>query len=324
MKREYQQGKEHPSRNRVQRIAAFCMLSCMALLYAGKSAAKPDMKPLGLNIADRGSAVYHFSVHQFDSADGKRHYRVWTGVPDRSPPPSGYPVLYMLDGNALMDRLSEDLLKQLTQKTPPVIVAIGYQTPLPFDTHARAYDYTPVAQQQRGAVAVGHYAREGGGSATFRQLLEGRIAPTVEKNINIDPDKRGIWGHSFGGLFVLDSWLTSSFFHFYYAASPSLGRDNFVLLERMTSLNQQGGCHKQLYLMEGDDPSGRSAAAGATEVLSRVRKTVSALSANGLAATYWHYPGLTHGPMFNASFQSALLHLAAAGERSEKRCDIHG
>ncbi|MEH3296026.1 hypothetical protein POW16_23310, partial [Raoultella planticola] len=78
------------------------MLSCMALLYAGKSAAKPDMKPLGPNIADRGSAVYHFSVQQFDSADGKRHYRVWTGVPDRSPPPSGYPVLYMLDGNALI------------------------------------------------------------------------------------------------------------------------------------------------------------------------------------------------------------------------------
>lgn len=92
------------------------MLSCMALLYAGKSAAKPDMKPLGPNIADRGSAVYHFSVHQFDSADGKRHYRVWTGVPDTSPPPSGYPVLYMLDGNALMDRLSDELLKQLTQK----------------------------------------------------------------------------------------------------------------------------------------------------------------------------------------------------------------
>ncbi len=116
MKREYQQGKDHPSRNRVQRIAVSCMLSCMALLYAGKSAAKPDMKPLGPNIADRGSAVYHFSVHQFDSADGKRLYRVWTGVPDTSPPPSGYPVLYMLDGNALMDRLSDELLKQLTQK----------------------------------------------------------------------------------------------------------------------------------------------------------------------------------------------------------------
>ncbi len=115
----------------------------------------------------------------------------------------------MLDGNALMDRLSEDLLKQLTQKTPPVIVAIGYQTPLPFDTHARAYDYTPVAQQ-RGAVAVGHYAREG--AARDVPPAAGRAhRANGRKNINIDPDKRGIWGHSFGGLFVLDSWLTSSF-----------------------------------------------------------------------------------------------------------------
>ncbi|BBQ77720.1 hypothetical protein WP3W18E01_16880 [Raoultella ornithinolytica] len=321
MKREYQQGKDHPSRNRVQRIAVSCMLSCMALLYAGKSAAKPDMKPLGPNIADRGSAVYHFSVHQFDSADGKRHYRVWTGVPDTSPPPSGYPVLYMLDGNALMDRLSDELLKQLTQKTPPVIVAIGYQTPLPFDTRARAYDYTPAVQQGAGAVAVGHYTREGGGSATFRRLLEGRIAPTVEKNINIDPNKRGLWGHSFGGLFVLDSWLSSSFFHFYYAASPSLGRDNFALLTRMESLTKQEACHKQLYLLEGDDPSGSSAAAGAAGVLSRVRNTVSLLKEEGLAATYWHYPGLTHGPMFNASFRSALLHIGTAGESGVQRCE---
>lgn len=321
MKREHKQGNDYQSRNRGQRIAAFCMLSCMALLYVGKSAAKPDMKPLGPNIADRGSAVYHFSVDQFDSADGKRHYRVWTGVPDTSPPPAGYPVLYMLDGNALMDRLSDELLIQLTPKTPPVIVAIGYQTPLPFDTRARAYDYTPAAQQERGIVAIGHYAREGGGSATFRQLLEGRIAPTVEKNIKIDPEKRGIWGHSFGGLFVLDSWLSSSFFHFYYAASPSLGRGNFALLARMESFNKQEACRKQLYLLEGDDPSGRSAAAGVSDVLSRVRKTVSSLQGEGLALAYWHYPGLTHGPMFNASFRSALLHISTAGESGEQRCE---
>ncbi len=90
-----------------------------------------------------------------------------------------------------------------------MIVAIGYQTPLPFDTHARAYDYTPVAGSSAGPLPSD--ITRARGSATFRQLLEGRIAPTVEKNINIDPDKRGIWGHSFGGLFVLDSWLTSSF-----------------------------------------------------------------------------------------------------------------
>ncbi len=63
----------------------------------------------------------------------------------------------------------------------------------------------------------------------------------------------------------------------------------------MESLNKQEACHKQLYLLEGDDPSGSSAAAGAAGVLSRVRNTVSLLKEEGLAATYWHYPGLTHG-----------------------------
>jgi predicted alpha/beta superfamily hydrolase len=42
-----------------------------------------------------------------------------------------------------MDRLSDSLLETFTQKTPPVIVAIGYQTNLPFDQPARAYDYRP-------------------------------------------------------------------------------------------------------------------------------------------------------------------------------------
>lgn len=61
----------------------------------------------------------------------------------QSPPAAGYPVLYMLDGNAVMDKLDDAFLQQLFAGSPPVIVAIGYQTALPFDTAARAWDYTP-------------------------------------------------------------------------------------------------------------------------------------------------------------------------------------
>ena len=94
------------------------------------------MRPLGPNIADRGSAYYHFNVAYFDSLDGERHYKVWTAIPNAAPPAEGYPILYALDGNAVMDRVSDSLLAQLTQKTPPVIVAVGYQTTLPFDPAA--------------------------------------------------------------------------------------------------------------------------------------------------------------------------------------------
>lgn len=105
-----------------------------ALFYSSGSFARPDLQPLGPNIADKGSAFYHFTQRQYDSADGERHYRVWTAVPDKAPPAAGYPVLYMLDGNAVMDKLNDAFLQQLSAGSPPVIVAIGYQTALPFDT----------------------------------------------------------------------------------------------------------------------------------------------------------------------------------------------
>lgn len=312
-------GREY--RNGLQRVALFSAISCITLLYGAKGYAKPDMQPLGPNIADRGSAFYHFSVKNIDSADGKRHYKVWTGIPDKSPPASGYPILYMLDGNAVMDRLSETLLEQLAQKTPPVIVAIGYQTNLPFDLNGRAYDYTPALEDKRGTEGdSGRYRRKGGGSAMFRQLLETRISAKVEQGIKVDPVRRGVWGHSYGGLFVLDSWLSSSFFRFYYSASPSLGRDNFALLTRLTSVNKAQFCHKNLFLMEGSASPGKNVQTQAPGILDKIHDTVSALQKNGLAAAYWDYPKLTHGAMFNASFQSALLHISAAKERDQQQC----
>lgn len=107
----------------------------------------------------------------------------------------------MLDGNAVMDRLSDELLKQLTAQSPPVIVAIGYQTNLPFDLNGRAYDYTPAVRKNNETYA----GRKSGGSEDFRQLLETRIAAKAEQGLKINPQRRGLWGHSYGGLFALDS-----------------------------------------------------------------------------------------------------------------------
>lgn len=95
---------------------------CVLLLLSPICLAKPDMTPLGPKIADKGSEFYHFSVSRFDSLDGKRHYKVWIGVPDKKPPVSGFPVLYMLDGNAVMDRLSDDLLKKYLKKRPRLLL----------------------------------------------------------------------------------------------------------------------------------------------------------------------------------------------------------
>lgn len=276
------------------------------LLCSNTGYSRPDMSPLGPNIADKGSAFYRFTVNTFDSADGKRHYKVWTAVPKKNPPPAGYPVLYLLDGNAVMDRLSEPFLQKLSERDPPVLVVVGYQTDLPFDLSARSYDYTPAiegnAQNLRGRI--------GGGSAIFRQLLETTIAPQAEKGITINTQKRALWGHSYGGLFVLDSYLASTFFSAYYSAVPSLERNNFRLLNAMETLPPAAFSNKPLWFLEGDGDRKAHDENSAPDVLSAVQHSVTRLRTRGIPSTCLLYPGLTHGAMFAASMNAAMLHMS--------------
>ncbi|ECI4531253.1 alpha/beta hydrolase [Salmonella enterica subsp. diarizonae] len=274
--------------------------------YTIRCYAKPNMTPLGPNIADKGSEFYHFSVSRFDSLDGKRHYKVWIGVPDKKPPVSGFPVLYMLDGNAVMDRLSDEFLKEISKKTPPVIVAIGYQTKLPFESESRAYDYTPANKVPN---SFDRYGRKGGGSDIFRLLIKNNIMSVVEKNIKVNAKKRGIWGHSYGGLFVLDSYLSSDLFTFYYSASPSLSRDNFALVNKIEKENKNLFMDKNLYVMEGDGDKTRESD-NKSNILNKTISMVSILRKNNVTVKYDCYPGLTHGQMFTPSFESALLDIS--------------
>lgn len=276
------------------------------LFFSPICLAKPNMTPLGPNIADRGSAFYHFSISKLDSVDGKRHYKIWIGVPDKRPPASGFPVLYMLDGNAVMDRLSDDFLKILSTKNPPVIVAIGYQTELPFESESRAYDYTPIDEEPN---SFDRYGRKGGGSDIFRQLIKNKIISVAEQNIKVNDKKRGIWGHSYGGLFVLDSYLWSELFSFYYSASPSLSRNNFALAKEIEYENKNKFMNKNLYIMEGDGDNKR-ARVNKSDVLNEAINMVSMLREYNVPAKYIFYPGLTHGQMFTPSFKSALLDIS--------------
>ncbi len=233
------------------RTSGLLTLAIGALFYSSGSIARPDLQPLGPNIADKGSAFYHFTQRQYDSADGERHYRVWTAVPDKAPPAAGYPVLYMLDGNAVMDKLDDAFLQQLFAGSPPVIVAIGYQTALPFDTAARAWDYTPplkTHEPRAGKPALP--PRKTGGNDVFRQLLTETMVPQTEANLKIDPHQRAIWGHSYGGLFVLDAWRKASPFGIYYSASPSLGQALQSPLQASQSLDAVRFRGKSLYLLE--------------------------------------------------------------------------
>ncbi len=153
------------------------------LIPARQVYSKPRMEPLGDNIADHGSAFYRFSTQTFTSANGLRHYKVWPGVPKQARPAQGFPVLYMLYGNAAMARLRS------------------------------RWDMKPRCRSMY---------------------------------------RRALWGHSFGGLFVLDTLYSSAWFTHYFSAAPSLGwrHQRIVELAKQAPKNILAG--KTLYLIEGD------------------------------------------------------------------------
>lgn len=312
-------------------LIAASFAAALGLTFSSLTSAQPSMQPLGPNIADIGSDAYSFRRFEIDSDDGHRHYRIWVGRPEAPPPPGGYPVLYMLDGNAAIGALDEELLGTIDQAAPPVLVAIGYQTELPFDTTARAYDYTPPDPDGKPGTDPWNQTRESGGSDTFRALLHRRIIPEAEQGLPIDTSRRALWGHSYAGLFTLDTLFQApGDFSHYYAASPSLGWNGGQGLAREDELGQRlAGKTASLMLFHGGDEVGRhqrNADRPPLEVAeplrdgSRLRARLSPTvvedlakrldAVEGLEVRYRAYPALSHGPMLAASLHDALRDVA--------------
>lgn len=188
--------------------------------------AQPDLThTLGSTVADRPSASYVFSDLRLDSVDGQRRYRVRIATPKAAAPAAGYPVVYLLDGNAALMELDERLLDSLsTHGVAPVLVFIADDSALRIDAVGRSLDYTP-ARFTDGRVETDplNPQRRTGGAAAFAQLIATRIRPQVEARVSVDRQRQTLWGHSYGGLFVLQMLLTQpQLFQHYVAVDPSV------------------------------------------------------------------------------------------------------
>ncbi|SEQ96285.1 hypothetical protein SAMN05216522_10948 [Rosenbergiella nectarea] len=269
------------------------------LVHLPGSFARPNMAPLGPSIADTGSQYYTFRVIKLASIDAQRHYKVWVAVPKKKAPAQGYPILYLLDGNSSLSRLSETLLKEISDKRPPVLVFIGYNTPLPFDLKARTYDYTPLATEGSANGSPMGRGRVGGGSTVFRSLLEQKIIPLSEGSLPINSAQRALWGHSYGGLFVIDSYLHASRFTHFFSASPSLSQGYRSMLAEMARNTVNS---KSMLFMEGED---KVENIPHPHIVS-LSESVKQLAQRGLNISIKTYPGLSHGEMFGTSLVETI------------------
>lgn len=291
--------------------------------------AQPDLsRTIGSTVADRPSASYVFSAVRLDSADGQRHYRVRIATPKAAPPAAGYPVVYLLDGNAALMELDERLLDSLsTHGDAPVLVFIADDSALRIDAVGRSLDYTP-ARYDDGRVETDplNPQRRTGGAAAFTQLIATRIRPQVEARVAVDRQRQTLWGHSYGGLFVLQVVLTQpQLFQHYVAVDPSLWwGDGFVVQQAQRVVEQARDASadtqqatRRLTLLAGEggapanparpDRPGRPRA----DPQAAQRLVVLLSSLPGLTAEYRPLPGLSHGQTLGASLAPTLREAAA-------------
>lgn len=160
-------------------------------------------------------------------------YRIFIAWPEAPPPPGGYPILYLLDGEDNFAVAAETARRigrfsNASRMTPGIIVGVGYA-----GASRRSLDYTPAAPVQPTGRSPGMGDDPTGGAPAFRTFLLDELRPFIEKRFAIDRGRQTLMGHSYGGLFVLDTLFERpDAFSLWVASSPSIWFGDKVVLSK--------------------------------------------------------------------------------------------
>ena len=187
-----------------------------------------------------------------------------------------------------------------------MLVLIGYPTDLRFDTARRAYDYTPPNADGEPMPDPLTTGRQNGGAPELLQFIETQLRPRIAQLAPTNPAQQTLWGHSYGGLFVLYTLFERpELFSHYIAADPSLWWHNGLMLHYAARARIIPNRHLILQksgasLPQKANPAHNSVPPDAAERLAEQ------LRQRGIATEYRHYPKQTHGGLLAQSFQEWL------------------
>ncbi|MBP2300748.1 alpha/beta hydrolase [Azospirillum picis] len=298
------------------------MMTRRALLGVPLAAAVADLSLTGPAAAAETAGVTLPRTVQWQmtaGGDPARPYSVFAAWPETPPPPDGYPVLYLLDGNSVFGTATEAMRVvgghgAAVGIAPAVVVAVGYPTERAFEQTRRARDYTPPAEGAPPGT---------GGADAFLAFLEDQVKPEVERRFRIDRSRQTLFGHSFGGLFVLYALFSRcGAFQRYVAASPSVWWQDRAVLSferRFTEALPPEAATRSLLVTVGENelsaPPGEPADPARDERRRKARmvenardlaERLRALAPRGPAVTFVSFPGETHGSVIPAAVSRAV------------------
>lgn len=185
--------------------------------------------------------------------NGQRSYQIFVSVPGGDVPASGFPTVYMLDGNADFVAVSETM-RRVTRRPaatgihPAIVVGIGYPNTSAYDLDRRYVDFTltgPAGSGEHDATPPN------GGQVAFIDFITRQLMPHIETRFASDPQRRLLLGHSLAGYFALEvAARHPDLFSGYASFSPSLWWDGEGLWQRLEAGALKAG-RSRLYLAVG-------------------------------------------------------------------------
>jgi len=207
---------------------------------------------------------HNYETILMSSKANQLDYEIFIAKPFDEPTEDGYGVIYVLDGNALFETAAE-ITRLMTRKpkgyAPAIVVGIGYPGGDAFDMTRRTYDLTMLAQPENlPKRPTGEAWPQSGGADEMLAFFEGELMPSITQRYRINKHRQAVYGHSFGGLFVLHALFTKpTLFSHYISSSASIWWNNYALLDEFESFitylrhNAPEQLPKALIIVGGDE-----------------------------------------------------------------------
>lgn len=226
-----------------------------------------------------------------------RTYRIFVSRPTGDAPEGGYPILYILDANAMFAGFAEARRIQSfggRGLDKMIVVGIGHPGEQIYDPR-RMEDFTaPITTPALKQL----YARyPSGGRDAFRTFLLDELKPAMAKRYAVHPQRQALYGHSLGGLFALHLFYSHpGAFDTIIAASPSIWWDDQAILSEEAAwrarAEKDGAAARRtrLLLLAGEYETEGSIA----QDTAALAKRLAPLSGFGVRSEFMMLDGETH------------------------------
>lgn len=234
---------------------------------------------------------------------------VWVHLPktynDKTINPAKYPVIYLLDGEINFEYYTgmSDFLARTPYADIPECIVVGIKNT------ERTRDLTPTKSQKKSPVNPDLILfADSGGSENFTKFLQEELKPWINKNYRTQ-DLSVLVGHSFGGLFAINTLLTHpDYFTAYVANDPSLWWDHKITISRTKDYlekNKKFPAKKALYVSQADNEKQQKN--WNSDMTQAIEEFKGIIEQNG-SLNYKHgfFPGEVHGTVSYPANYEAL------------------